>query len=156
MRNKLLIITIILTVFCSNIGFSDVNFNTSLYKAKIIGLWNFDIEAYMQTDEYLEQAQGNPETEEIIKAMLEMMVIEFTPNSMSITANVFGEVQEETSALKIVSEEGNKIIIENTDMQSDISGEQLIIIILDDNHLQLMPVDPAETEDFFLYLVRAM
>jgi hypothetical protein len=155
MNRKILIITLILIMFFSQNIFSDVNLFSSLYKTKIIGLWNFDIETFARTEEFLEATQGNPEVEEMMRAMLEMMVIEFTENSMSITANFLGDVQTETTDIRIISEESNRIIIENVVSESDEGGDRVIIIIIDDSHIQLIPEDPSESDaSFSLFLVR--
>jgi hypothetical protein len=156
MNKKIIILLLImLTIFTQN-TFSDVTLIPDIYKSKVMGFWNFDVEAFMQSEMLAEATQGMPEMEQMMIDMLGSTIFEFTENEMSISTDIYGEVQTETTAIKIVSTEGNRIIVENVDSESGSSGDQIIIIIIDDNHLQVIPYEPEMAEpEFTFFLIRA-
>ena len=64
MNKKIIILLLImLTIFTQN-TFSDVTLMPDIYKSKVMGFWNFDVEAFMQSEMLAEATQGMPEMAE--------------------------------------------------------------------------------------------
>ncbi len=157
MNKKIIIILfILLTLFAQN-TFSDVNLFPDLYKTKIIGLWNFDVEAFINSEEYQGIIQDSPGMEEIMVEMFASMVFEFTENEMLMSMNSMVDSASESTKITIISTEGNRIVLQDIGNDgTDEYGDKILIILINDNRIQLMPHETENSEpEFTFYLIRA-
>ena len=141
--NKKIIISLLifLSVLTHNI-YSDVNLFPDLYKTKIMGIWNFDVEAFINSEEYQDMIQASPGMEDIMTEMFASMVIEFKENEMLMRMNSIGDAVTESTQITIISTEGNRIVLQDLGEDGTIENGEKILIILILYSLMVMEPQP--------------
>jgi len=119
-------------------AFGAVSISSGADAGQLIGEWVGDADTTLDRQGLAAQ-KSDPLVADMIKSLEDMlggMKMTFTADKITAAATMMGETQSETWGYKVVSAEGDKLVIESTDGKEQ--GNRMTVTFLDDSHMAIL------------------